>query len=150
MALNIRDLFPDLIREEGECLIWLGWADKAGYGKVKYEGKLWLVHRLAWYTEKNKSIKGINILHHCDNPPCLKIEHLFEGSHSDNLKDCWDKGRREKSHEGETHPSAKLSANEVIAILSDNRTHTAIAKEYGVSRPAISLIKERKNWRHVQ
>lgn len=56
---------------------------------------------------------------------------------------------RRASMKGVCNPSSKLDADKVKAILADNRTKTAIAKEYGVSRAAIYLIKKGQNWSGV-
>lgn len=57
------------------------------------------------------------MLHHCDNPPCVRPDHLFEGTHADNVADCIEKGRRRRGKpnpvKGERHYNAKLTDKQV-------------------------------------
>jgi hypothetical protein len=82
------------------CLEWV--EEKSitwnGYGKVGFHGKCWFVHRLVWTWNKGEIPKGVKILHHCDNPPCGEIEHLYPGTQIDNMRDAERKGR--VTHDG--------------------------------------------------
>jgi hypothetical protein len=51
--------------------------------------------------------------------------------------------------QGEDHPGAKLTEKQVFAIMEDPRPHKAIAEQYNVSQPHVSLIKLGKTWRHL-
>lgn len=50
---------------------------------------------------------------------------------------------------GSDVPGAKLTDEDVIKILRDKRSHKKIADDYGVSRPAISMIKRGETWKHI-
>ena len=83
------------------CIEWTGKRWPAGYGYLYVEGKITYAHRDAWITKHGPIPKGLQILHTCDNPPCVNLEHLFVGTQSDNMKDKVDKGRcpqRQKTH----------------------------------------------------
>ena len=43
---------------------------------------------------------GMNVLHRCDNPPCIKLDHLFLGTCKDNTRDAMSKGRFRPSEFG--------------------------------------------------
>lgn len=80
--------------EKTNCWEWTGGKDSDGYG-VFYIAEIdnnQRAHRVAW-----KFTYGIEpndlILHKCDNPACINPEHLFEGSHTDNMRDKSVKGR---------------------------------------------------------
>jgi hypothetical protein len=64
-----------------------------GYGQVYFLDKKWLVHRLVWTLKKGEIPEGLCVLHKCDNPKCCNIEHLFLGTHQDNMTDMVNKGR---------------------------------------------------------
>jgi hypothetical protein len=76
------------------CTEWSGPINASGYGARSIKGKSWLAHRAAW-TEVNGPIPaGMYVLHRCDNPPCVNVEHLWIGTQLDNMRDCKAKGRQ--------------------------------------------------------
>ena len=76
------------------CWEWDGWRSAAGYGRLYYRGTSKAAHRLSWELANGRPIpKGSVVLHACDNPPCVRPDHLSVGSHSDNAKDAIGKGR---------------------------------------------------------
>jgi hypothetical protein len=84
------------MKENGEtgCWEWSGGLCKDGYGQMRFDSKNVLVHRLAAWCWKNFDLdSSLKILHTCDNPPCFKPSHLFEGTDLDNKRDCIAKGR---------------------------------------------------------
>ncbi len=82
----------EYITESG-CLIWM-LGESYGYGHVKFGGKQFFAHRLAWELTFGDIPKGIEVLHHCDIPLCFNPKHLFLGTQADNLHDAQLKGRR--------------------------------------------------------
>lgn len=85
------------------CWLYTGALDKDGYGKIKYKGKTYRVHRLAW-TAWIGPIKE-QILHKpiCLNKHCFNPEHLYDGTHNDNMKDRKDTGTYVNYDQFETH-----------------------------------------------
>lgn len=84
------------------CIEWQGYRDKDGYGKYRPSGEnQQSVHRLAWQARRGEIPKGMCVLHQCDNPPCLNVQHLFLGTHKDNSQDMSRKGRA--AGQGKTH-----------------------------------------------
>jgi hypothetical protein len=71
------------------CLIYTGGINEYGYGMCKRK----LVHRTWWKLHNGPIPNGMCILHHCDNPPCCNINHLFLGTQEDNMHDMANKGR---------------------------------------------------------
>lgn len=76
-----------------DCWHWRGAQNKFGYGRMTYEGRLQVAHRLAYRTFVGEIPDGLYVLHKCDNPACINPEHLWLGTYSDNMRDCWAKGR---------------------------------------------------------
>lgn len=121
-----------------------------GYPQKWFQGKHEPVSRIIWILERGKIPEGLCVLHKCDNPGCIRIDHLFIGTHADNTRDMLLKGRQ--SHKtgarGENHRSHKLTWEQVKIIRADTRLQRIIALEYNVTSAAISCIKRNKTWRN--
>lgn len=95
--------FWSMTKQSGECLEWRGARVGDGYGQLRWDGKRVLAHRLAWQNKNGQIPDGLNVLHRCDNPPCVNPAHLFLGTHQENMRDRDAKGRN-KSLFGEPMP----------------------------------------------
>jgi DNA-binding transcriptional regulator YiaG len=79
-------------------------------------------------------------LHDCDNRACVRPNHLFLGTHADNMADAKRKGRSGR-------PKAKLSPNDVRGIREAlGKTQKQIAADFGCSQSTVSLV--RRHLRH--
>lgn len=83
-------------REDTECIEWSKGTDRYGYGLVKYNGKMRLVHRVAYEVYHGVCPDGLHVLHSCDNPKCYNPAHLSLGTHLDNMRDRKAKGHYRK------------------------------------------------------
>lgn len=81
------------LRPEGNCLVFDGSRSEHGYGRLSVRGRQMKAHRLAWIIQNGPIPDGLHVLHTCDNPPCCNPEHLFLGTHQDNMTDASVKGR---------------------------------------------------------
>jgi hypothetical protein len=81
----------------GICWEWLGGKNPKGYGHLNREinGRNLPIraHRFSWMIHYGEIPEGMCVCHKCDNPGCVRPEHLFLGTISDNGKDAWRKGR---------------------------------------------------------
>lgn len=82
-----------LVRMPNGCLEWTGSLSTTGYGHIKVTGKPTKTHRIAWELTNGPIPDGMFVCHHCDNPPCCDVTHLFLGTNADNLADMSAKGR---------------------------------------------------------
>jgi hypothetical protein len=112
-----------------------------------------MAHRIAMMLMGAEVQDGQAILHTCDNSPCCNPEHLRIGTQNDNIQDMVSKGRaRGAPHKGVSNSQAKLDAEAVLTIrqqLSEGRSQSEIAKNFGVSQTNVSQIKRRKTWGHL-
>ena len=92
--------------ELGSCWIWIGRRESQGYGTINSGDKRLKAHRVAWFIKHGKMPEG-ELMHHCDNPPCVRYGHLKDGTHTDNMRDSASKGRNgssKKTHCPKGHP----------------------------------------------
>jgi hypothetical protein len=78
----------------GECWIWTASTFDNGYGQLKVRGKNRKAHRLAYEIQAGPIPEGLSVCHHCDNRPCIRLDHLFLGTPKENEQDKIAKGRR--------------------------------------------------------
>lgn len=121
------------------CINWTGQAFKTGYGKLTVDGRTRLAHRTAFELERGPIPEGLNVLHRCDNPRCINVEHHFLGTLADNSHDRNLKDRQ----------ASVLSREQVLAILVDPRPHGPVAADYGVGYRTIMDIRHGRVWKHV-
>lgn len=80
------------------CVIWFGAKTVRGYGCINYKGKNYGANRLAYMAHhKTELPSGLFVCHTCDNPACIKPDHLFLGTSKDNSKDMVNKKRNYQS-----------------------------------------------------
>lgn len=140
-GLSPSERFWMKVDKTDECWVWAGGTTAYGYGVFEGKG----AHVFAW-EEIYGDRKGLYVCHTCDNPPCVRPQHLFLGTPLENMQDKIRKGR---GYEGERHHSAKLSPDEVRAIRLSNSTARELAAEYGVSFQLISQIRTGKIWKSL-
>jgi len=137
----------------GDCREWAGARNHNGYGRVQIGRRRLLAHRAAWEIAQGPIPAGLHVLHHCDNPPCVKPAHLWLGTDADNVHDMDAKGRRVvKTTRGEQHPAALLTEAAVRVIrdrLREGRSHVSLGVEYGVDRSTITRLARGQTWTHV-
>lgn len=138
------------------CWLWTGGSRKGnGYGDIRVGVNTRPAHRVSWGLHNGIIPEGLFVLHKCDNPSCVNPDHLFLGTHQDNMDDMVMKGR---SYTGPHKPNPntfdRRGENNVKSILTDAQvyelrskymdgTFTSTRKEaeiYKVSPRCISLI----------
>lgn len=100
--LSLEERFMQHVSPEPNtgCWLWTGSLDTGGYGNLTIDGKPARAHRVAWELANGAIPKGQHCLHSCDVRSCVSVEHLFLGSHLDNMIDKSVKGRCKKSKRG--------------------------------------------------
>ena len=151
-------LWPQVQITDG-CWIWTGLKDDYGYGKIYYLGYMQKASRVSWQLTYGAIPENTMVCHHCDNPLCVRPDHLFLGDHVSNAKDMAAKGRQvfqrrpEHATRGEQHYAAKLTEEDIRAIRmlrSQGAELQAIADVYQVSKQTIWRAVHRLTWKHVE
>lgn len=151
---SIEDKFWPNVNKTKTCWLWVGYVEPAGYGKMRVGSKNMRAHRVSWELHNKPIPVGLCILHKCDIRNCVNPEHLFLGTHKDNMVDCVNKGRNACNPlKGEASPASKLKeadVREVKALLSSGESIASISRKYGVSTLPIFKIKHNKTWKHIK
>lgn len=145
-ARSFTQRLEPFIDKTNDCWIWRGNVNSMGYGRVWFEGKSHLVHRLMFERFTGEAI-GDKVVRHfvCDNPPCCNPAHLRSGSKAENSRDAVRKSRH--AH-GET-TYAKLSEADVRAIIEDPRSSVELAAVFGVTPRTIRHARNGTTWKHL-
>jgi hypothetical protein len=143
--------FMGKVKKGESCWLWSGRRNNHGYGQLRFRNKQWVASRFAWLIFKGPIPAGMCVLHRCDVPACVNPDHLFLGSHADNMRDMKKKGRG-RDATGEANSRAKLKEADVraIRVLKGQVSYAQIAEKFGVSSGMVSMIVNRQNWGHLE
>ena len=126
-----------------ECWPWMASRKPRGYGHFVVMKKDHNAHRLAYELQRGPIPSGMEVMHRCDNPPCVNPAHLFVGDHGDNMRDMLRKERRS---------TERLKASQVREVrkLLGTMPQKEIAEMFNVKEGVISGIKNRQSYRFVE
>ena len=144
---------------------WMGYRKRGGHGAYGGKGKgeygeleiagrrHYRAHRFAWMLTYGPIPLGQHVLHRCDMRPCVRPDHLFLGTHLENIADAVAKGRMGgPTWNGVENGRAKLTEYDVQMIRAAKYSRglcRVLARKYGVSDGLISHIRTRRIWRHI-
>lgn len=148
---------PIIRPELGQCWVWTGHCDKHKRGYLRFGraelGKC-ISSRASWIVSFGSIPTGRFVLHKCDNPECVRIDHLYLGTQADNMKDKQVRGRhhllgRGDLISGKDNPNSRLTEENVLEIrraASEGVRGCVLAIKYGVTKEAIYHIIHRRTW----
>ena len=118
-ARDLAERIEQHINRTAGCWEWQGSKRGHGYGRIKVNGRTYPAHRFLWELTNGLVPAGMLVLHKCDNPPCVRPDHLYLGTSADNTRDMVVRGRQrniKKTHclnghlftlENTSHPQRK-------------------------------------------
>lgn len=143
--------FWSRVKKTKTCWIWKGGIYSKGYGRFTYKGDYYLAHRFSWFLTFGYLPTKL-LCHKCDNPSCVRPDHLFEGTYKDNHADMMAKGRGKFSY-GENHGRHKLNNNQVLQIRElykqGNTSLRKLSAIFGVSNQTIWSIVTNETWKNI-
>lgn len=143
------------VDKSGDCWVWIRGRTKAGYGELWDGTRVIHAHRHAWALENGPIPVGMYVCHSCDNPPCVRPEHLFLGTAADNNRDMRVKGRandvgRPPGRRVGWHPNAKLTLEQAMEIrrlyAAGGTSHRRLAAQFGITKGAITQLLTGRTW----
>lgn len=140
-----KDKFWEYVEKSEGCWNWKGPHNDKGYGQINAEKKTSYAHRFSWILHNGPITNGLIVCHHCDNPSCVRPDHLFLGTHKDNNADMLSK-HRENFVQGENVGCAKLTNEQAEEIRKSYRRGVkgygfiAIGRRFNVSPNIIMNI----------
>ena len=144
--------------DESGCILWIGYIfhhpnPSARRGKVKVGGRYVKAHRLAWRLMHGPIPDGMCVLHHCDVPHCVNPEHLYLGTHQDNMDDMARRGRRfSGDRRGEKNPRSILTnkqRGDIERLRAKGATTVELGTIYGVGKTTVLAVL-RGAWRKAR
>lgn len=133
--------------EGDDCWLWTAATNEGDYGRIKVGERYENAHRIAWSLTHGPISVGLNVLHRCDTPRCVRPSHLFLGTHLDNMRDMYQKGRR-RAASGARNGRSKLTLEQARQIRYSESVvaDSQLARHYGISNTSIRFIREGRSW----
>lgn len=126
------------------CWTWTRFCNPAGYGKLVYPGGT-LAHRFSWILANGEIPDGLDVLHKCDNPPCVRPDHLFLGTDADNAADKVAKGRS-CTYSGRRQKLDWESVGQIRAAVQAGQRLKMVASRFDVSVATVWNISQFRTW----
>ena len=158
MKGTLEERFWAKVHKTKTCWEWTAFRMPFGYGQFAPRGKMKYAHRVSWELEYGPIPEGMCVLHKCDVPYCIRPDHLFLGTHQDNMDDMVSKGRTGGyDKKGEANPKGKLTENMVriaravygTEIDGKKVSYQRIADAFGVQKSCIAHIIQGRKWTHL-
>jgi hypothetical protein len=130
-------IYENILEDDNGCWIWQLGFDNHGYGMSRVNGKQDKAHRIAYKVFVEDVPAGKSVLHMCDVRACVNPEHLYCGTHADNMRDAKERNRLGGSRK-------KLTAEQKMQLqeLRGTASKKELAETFGVSQQTIQRYWE--------
>jgi len=126
--------------DKNGCWIWNGNPRENGYCRTSFRRKCWYLHRLSYWAFVGDVLGDGCVCHSCDVRACCNPNHLFQGTHKDNMSDAVKKGRQAKGFDLPQTKLTDLDKEQIIARASSGELYDKIGNDYGVCRQLVGQL----------
>ncbi len=145
----IAERFWARVSQGDGCWEWQGYRSPKGYGRMREGGRRVMASNVALALAGRPLAEGECALHHCDNPPCVRPDHLFAGSKADNNHD---RALKRRGVEGERVNTNKLTRDEVAEVrrlyATGGYSQPQLGRMFGVRHGTIGYIVRGETWKN--
>jgi hypothetical protein len=154
---TLPERFVKQVTKSDGCWLWPWGVPYATLSRGKAGAGIIGAHVVSFILHFGPLKPGNRVCHTCDTPRCVRPDHLFQGTQTDNMQDASKKGRAknqkfEGQRRGDNCPARVLCGEQVLKILElrkSGRTQQSIADEFGVTQSCIMLILTGRSWSHL-
>lgn len=153
MAETWRTRFWQYVEKSDGCWNWTGYK-RRGYGRLAVaRNRMKDAHRLSYELHAGAVPDGLYVCHHCDNRACVRPDHLYLGTQSQNIRDAYQRNRmppKFQTQGGTGNTNAKLTweqVREIRRIAKRRGTHAYIAERFSINIKHVSSIVTGRVWK---
>ena len=144
---------PEHRPELGPCWLWTAACFANGYGAFRLGSKQRRAHVVSFEWHVGPA-NGLKVCHACDVKPCVRPDHLFRGTHADNMADMVAKGRQATGLRNGTHVHGHTTlteeqVREIVAMAEGGAYQQEIADAMGINQTMVSHILRGTRWGHL-
>jgi hypothetical protein len=148
--MSIPESFWSRVDRSGECWVWTRTRSTGGYGRIYVGRHRWAnAHRRAWELAYGPIPEGMVVCHKCDNPPCVRLDHLFLGTMRDNAQDALRKGRLQVGERNHQSRLTAAAAADIRRRWGAGELQVDLAREYDVHIMTVNDLVHGRTWRHL-
>ena len=131
-----------------ECHYWKDFLNHDGYGRIRITkdkvSKKISAHRMAFEIAYGPIPEGKMVCHTYDNPGCVNPEHLYAGTHRDNMNDMVERDRFKINI-----TTAKLTEAQVLEMRESDLPNKYFIEKYNLHRSTICYARNGNTWKHL-